>query len=398
MLPLTPTSRRYPWGSPTAIPHALGMSSDGSALAEAWFGAHPSGSAIIELDEGATTLEADIAADPVRTLGADVVARFGPQLPYLLKLIAADSPLSLQVHPDVAGARAGFAAEEASGTPIDAPSRSYRDTRHKPELLYALTTFEALVGFRAPRRAAELFDGLDAPLAREVRAMLAAEPGAHGIRTVFEHLLSPATRPGSAAVTGVVDACTARLWDGSPSPRADRRVLSLAEYFPGDPAVVASLLLNPVTLTPGDAVFVPARTVHAHLSGLAVEIMANSDNELRGGLTAKHVDVPALLSTVDYTAAPPLRIAPEVFFGSTRVYYAPVDDFELSVTTLDDDAVHPLPGRGPRVVLCLDGEATVSAADGTSLALGRGGACFVPATDGALTVRGRGTVVQADVP
>jgi mannose-6-phosphate isomerase len=255
-----------------------------------------------------------------------------------------------------------------------------------------------MCGFRAPRRAAELLEGLDAPLAKELHDVLVAQPTAAGIEAAFTRLLRPETRPDTAAVQGVVDACAARLEAGSPSPRADRTVVRLARSYPGDPGIVTSLLLNPVTLHPGDALFVPAGGVHAYLQGLGVEIMASSDNVLRAGLTPKHVDVDELLRNVDYVAAPPIRIAPERFHGATRVFYAPVDDFELSVTELIDDDRHPLPGRGPRILLCLEGGMTVTAGSGESLALVRGQAAFVPASDGALTVQGQGRLVQADVP
>ena len=144
--------------------------------------------------------------------------------------------------------------------------------------------------------------------------------------------------------------------------------------------------------------FVPAGCVHAYLEGTAIEVMAASDNVLRAGLTPKHVDVEELLSLVDCVAAPPLRIAPEVFYGATRVYYAPVDDFELSVTDLSQkEEKHPLPGRGPRVVLCLDGNVELFTAR-EALRLSRGEAAFVSSSDGPLAVHGQGTIVQADVP
>ena len=397
MLPLTPTSRRYPWGSPTAIPRALGMDPDGRAVAEAWFGSHPSAPAIIEPDSGASTLAEWIDRDPVGALGEDVIARFGPRLPYLLKIIAADSPLSLQVHPDLERARAGFAAEEAAGVPRDAPHRSFPDRNHKPELVYALSTFEAVCGLRAPRRAAELLAGLDTALTYRLREMLAAQPDAAGVEAVFRSLLDPATRPSAEVVAEVAEACAARLWDGSPSARADRTVVVLGQECPGDAAAVATLLLNPVTLQPGEAMFVPVGTVHAYLSGMAIEIMACSDNELRGGLTAKHLDVAGMLDAISWVAAPPIRIAPEVFYGATRLFYAPVDDFELSVTKVEG-TLSPLPGRGPRVLLCLDGGVTLASTVSGSMTLERGQAVFAAAQDGPLTVYGRGTVVQADVP
>lgn len=442
MLRLRPVARPYAWGSPTAIPRYLGVEPTGEPVAELWFGAHPSAPCrvetrsetpvrstavrpgpparavrgelagpgrrgtidlarsavtVTESESAVADLLAVIEADPVATLGPDVVARFGPRLPYLLKLIAPARPLSLQVHPNLDRARLGFAQEETAGIPVAAAHRNYKDASHKPELIYALTTFEAVSGFRAPRRAAEVLEGLDAPLARRVLATLRAEPTASGVRSAFMQLLAPATRPAPAEVDAVVTACAARLRSDSTSPRADAIVGLLASFFPADPGIVASLLLNPVTLRPGQAMFIPAGGVHAYLSGVGVELMANSDNVLRAGLTDKHMDAVELFDVVDFIAAPPIRIAPEEGRGSTRMYYAPVDDFELSVTDLDDGPPHALPGRGPRIVLCLDGDVRVTSAE-DSVALQRGESVFVPAAEGALTVRGHGTVVQADVP
>lgn len=398
MFRLTQALQHYAWGSTTSIPEALAFVPDGRPVAEAWFGAHAGAPATVATPDGPRSLRDVVAADPIGALGQDVAARFGGELPYLLKLIAASAPLSLQVHPSRERAAAGYAREDAAGIPVDAPERSYRDRNHKPELAYALTRFEALVGFRAPRRAAELLEGLDAPLAADLRAMLVADPTSTGVRTAFEWLLDPDTRPGEADLVKFADACAQRLASGSPSPRTDRWVMKLAAAYPGDPGAVTSVLLNPVTLQPGEAVFVPAGTVHAYLAGLGVEIMASSDNVLRAGLTSKHIDVEELLANVDCVAAPPIRIAPEHVFTASRIYYAPVDDFELSVTQVAADAPTRVPGRGPRILVCLDGEVTLETSDGERLTLERGQAAFVPAADGALTARGEGVVVQADVP
>ena len=397
VLRLINPTQDYAWGSTTAIPEVLGETGADGPVAELWMGAHPASPSRAVLADGEAPLDQLIAAEPEAMLGRDVVARFGRSLPYLLKLVAVAKPLSLQVHPDIERAREGFAAENAAGIPLRDPRRNYRDANHKPELVYALTRFEALSGFRAPRRAAELFSGLDAPLAVTLHEVLIAEPTYRGIRTAFRRLLEPELRPTAGEIEAVADACRRRLANGSPSPRADRTVVMLAEAYPGDPGTVTSLLLNPVTLEPGEAMFVPAGGVHAYLQGLAVEIMANSDNVLRAGLTAKHVDVPELLVNVDYVAAPPIRVAPEVFHGSAKVFYAPVDDFELSVAEVENHEVHPLPGRGPRIVLCVAGAVTVRSED-SDMALVRGQSVFVPAAEGPLTVVGPGTVVQADVP
>jgi mannose-6-phosphate isomerase len=402
VLRITPVLQRYAWGSPTAIQELFGLPVTGEPVAELWLGAHSSAPSAAVTADGPVPLDRLLRDVPAAALGRDVAVRFGTRLPYLLKVLAAERPLSLQVHPSIEAARAGYLREEEAGVPPDAVERNYKDGNHKPELVYALTTFRAMCGFRAPRRAAELLAGLEAPLAATLREDLRADPSPGGLRTAFERLLRESTRPSPEAVAEVVEACRRRLSAGSPSPRADRTVTILGEQYPGDPGVVTSLLLNPVTLEPGEAMFVPAGGVHAYLSGLAVELMANSDNVLRAGLTSKHVDTDEVLANVDYVAAPPIRIAPERFHGSTSVYYAPVDDFELSVTTLVDEIEHPLPGRGPRVLLCLDGSVSVTlagtgeGADG--LALSQGESAFVPADDGPLVLRGRGRLVQAAVP
>lgn len=390
MLTLVPRPRDYSWGSPEVIPDFLGKAATGSPVAEAWYGAHPSAPSDTD---GGTDLRTYLAQAPQERLGADVVARFGPQLPYLLKLIAPMQPLSLQVHPNLEQAREGFAREEESATPPE--RRSYHDANHKPELVYALTTFEAVCGFRAPRRAAELLAGLSAPLARDLLVRLRAEPSAIGVHAAFGRLLQIGT---AEQVQEVVRQCAARLATGtSPSQRADAIVTRLAQIHPGDPGAVAALLLNPVTLHAGEVMFVPAGCVHAYLSGFGVEVMANSDNVLRAGLTGKHVDIPELLATVDSVAAPPIRIAPEQLTEATGVFYAPVDDFELSLTRLEEDPGHRLPGRGPRVLLGLDGTVQVATAEQTCT-LGRGQALFVSADEGPLQVAGTGMLVQADVP
>lgn len=391
--------RDYAWGSATQIPQILGLARDSRPFAEMWFGAHHAGPSTF-MDAAEQDLAAAIAAAPRAHLGADVVARFGPRLPYLLKVLSAQQPLSLQVHPTISQASVGFAREERAGIALDAPQRQYPDANHKPELIFALTKFEGLCGFRAPRRAAEILTGLDAPLAQELVEILHYTPDARGVRAAFSRILHPQTRATPREVEQVVAACASREAGSSPSARTDRIVQLLSEHYPGDPGVVTSLLLNPVTLQPGEALFVPAGCVHAYLHGTGVEVMASSDNVLRAGLTRKHIDVEELLRLVDCVAAPPIRIAPEVFNGVTRVFYAPVDDFELSVTDLDQDSDSgwvSLPGRGPRIALCLDGEIKLRTAAHT-LDLHRGHAVFITAEQGPVHVRGGGRLVQADVP
>lgn len=394
MLRLVNTTQDYAWGSSTAIPDLLGTEPSGRPAAELWLGAHPSAPS----RAGGVPLDALIARDPASALGRGVVARFGAALPYLLKVLAAEQPLSLQVHPTIEQARAGFAAEEAASIPLSAPDRNYKDRNHKPEMILALTPFLVLCGFRRALEAAELLSGLEAPLARDLAMILRSHSGPEAIPAAVRRLLDEDLCPSAAEVEEVAGACRARLAGGSPEPGADRTVVSLADAYPGDPGVVTSLLLNQLTLQPGEAMFVPAGAVHAYQHGVGVEIMASSDNVLRAGLTTKHMDIPELLATIGYAAGPPARVIPEPVSSATQVFRAPVADFVLSVTTVDGDGEQPVPGSGPRILLCLDGDLTVATGSGQVEAVARGESVFVPHADGALTVTGHGRVVQADVP
>lgn len=389
----------YVWGSDTAIQEHFGIGDEGETLAEVWFGAHHLSPSRLVSDESEDpiSLEDWIAADPEGTLGASVVERFGPRLPYLMKLIAPKRPLSLQVHPDRDRAQVMFEAEELAGIPLDAPERMYKDPNYKPEIIYALTKFEALGGFRAPRRIVEIFSDLDTELAIQIVSMLRAKPSPEGIRQVVDRLLSPQTTPAPAQVEATAAAMSDRLQAGiSPSVRVDRIVTSLARMYPGDAGAVVAAMLNPVTLRPGEVLFTPPGGIHAYISGLGVEIMASSDNVLRAGLTEKHVDCQELLNCLDYVAAPPVRIAPEWVTDATQVFYAPVDDFELSVTRLGDP--QPIPGHGGRIVLCIEGEAFLSDSETSQMRLTPGQAVFVRADKIPLYASGTGVIMQSDIP
>lgn len=406
--------RDYSWGSHHAIPRLFGCDAAARPVAELWFGAHPSAPSFFSDDvrvrsyeasgEGRDrfgameSLDALIAADPERILGDDIIARYGPQLPFLLKLIAPDEPLSLQVHPSLEQAKVGFAREEERGLATNAPQRCYPDPNHKPEMVYAVSKFEALVGFRSPRRILGVLSGLDCAVACQVYSFVAGEPNTDGVRRAFEFLLSEETRPSANDIADVVRACSLRPAADSPSPRADALVARLGKIYPGDPGVVASLLMNPVTLHPGEALFTPAGIVHAYVSGLGVEVMAASDNVLRAGLTHKHVDVNELLRITETVAAPPIRIAAERITPAQSTFYVPVDDFELSVISLRHaDERIDVRGCGPRIILCLSGAAELCV-DGKRSFINTGQAVFLGASDGAVDVCGAGELIQVESP
>lgn len=392
--------QHYAWGSTDVLPQFLSRPADGQPWAEIWFGAHPLAPSTIA--DGARGLDAVIAAAPRRMLGDSVMRAFGPALPFLLKLIAPAQPLSLQVHPSKEHAQESFAAENAAGIPLDSHGRNYRDANHKPEMLMALTPFEALCGFRTPRKALSIVRGLDTPLSEQLTQLITEHPSAHGMRAAFRRLVTPALSPSAEEVGALAEACRRRLDSGeSPSPRIDATVATLQSVHPGDPGVAAALLMNPVSLQPGEAMFVPDGIIHSYQSGLGIEIMASSDNVLRAGLTSKKVDANELLQCASVAAAPPIRIGPEKLTENTAAYFSPIDDFELSITTLPDGAsFYPsirVPGQGPRILLCIEGDVLLQSDSGRAR-VRPGDAVFVSADDGAVSVGGHGRIVQASVP
>ncbi|KES03509.1 mannose-6-phosphate isomerase [Streptomyces toyocaensis] len=375
------TIRPYAWGSTTAIPRLLGTEPTGEPQAEMWMGAHPGAPSRTERG----TLVEVIDTDPERELGADSVARFGPRLPFLLKLLAAGAPLSLQVHPDLAQAQEGYADEESRGVPVTAPHRNYKDANHKPELVCALTEFDGLCGFRDPLRTAGLLDGLGVDSLKPYVDLLHAHPEEAALREVLTAILTADPEEMARTVAETAAACD-RL-GGAYAPYAD-----IAHHYPGDPGVIAALLLNHVRLQPGEALFLGAGVPHAYLNGLGVEIMANSDNVLRCGLTPKHVDVPELLRIVRFEAGDPGVLRPEAGPDGEEVYETPVDEFRLSRYVLPEGGTtHDLTLATPQILLCTAG--SVRAGEHT-LAPGR--SVFVPAGEKA-EASGTGTLFRATV-
>ncbi|MBY4128734.1 mannose-6-phosphate isomerase, class I [Rhodococcus fascians] len=384
--------RSYAWGSRTALARIQGrpVPSD-HPEAEIWLGAHPADSAHVVHEGGSTPLLTVIDGDPAAQLGGSA-QQYESRLPYLLKLLAAEEPLSLQAHPSSAQAREGFARENAAGVPIDSPVRNYRDPNHKPELIVALGEFEALAGFRSPAETVELLDALAVSALGGYRTLLAAQPDASGLRTVFTSWI---TLPGQALddiLPAVAQGCIDYLsgparTDGGLFSAEARTLLELGESYPGDAGVLAALLLNRITLTAGQGLYLDAGNLHAYLRGTGVEIMANSDNVLRGGLTPKHVDVPELLRVLDFEPSDISPITPVDDDSSTYLYPTPAPEFALSRTALAPGGTVHIDGSGPRILLCTDGTVTASTDGGQSgLTVPQGSSAWIPAADRAVTV------------
>ncbi|MER6029478.1 mannose-6-phosphate isomerase, class I [Streptomyces sp. NPDC001851] len=375
------TVRPYAWGSTTAIPHLLGVEPTGEPQAEMWMGAHPGAPS----HTARGTLVDVIGADPERELGPEAVAKFGPHLPFLLKILAAGAPLSLQVHPDLEQAKEGYADEERRGIPVGAPHRNYKDANHKPELICALTEFDGLCGFRDPVQTADLIEGLGVASLKPYVDLLHAHPEDAALREVLTAILTADPEDMARTVTETAAACT-RL-GGAYAPYA-----VLAHHFPGDPGVVAGMLLNHVRLQPGEALFLGAGIPHAYISGLGVEIMANSDNVLRCGLTPKHVDVPELLRVVRFEPGDPGVLRPEASPDGEEVYETPIDEFRLSRYVLPEGgSAHDLTLATPQILLCTAGSVRAG-----EYRLRPGQSVFVPADEKA-EISGAGTVFRATV-
>ncbi|GIM95644.1 mannose-6-phosphate isomerase, class I [Paractinoplanes toevensis] len=375
--PLTGVIRPYAWGSRTVIADLQGRPSPTEAPeAELWLGAHPGDPSTVD----GVSLPTLIADNPKAHLGEQVVAEFGPRLPFLLKVLAADAPLSLQAHPSLDYAREAWARQEAD------PSlpKNYTDANHKPEMLVAITPFEALCGFRNPAAAADDLEAFGIPALAPVVAALRAGD----LATAVKALLSWPDEDRAGLIEAVVAAGTSPL------------ATELATFYPGDPGVLVALLLNHVHLQPGEAIWMPAGNLHAYLRGAGVELMAASDNVLRGGLTPKRVDVPELLQVLRFEVLDdPILRATEVASG-ILTWSVPVPDFVLY--RIEVDGTRPpleIPAEGPRLVLATEGDLFLGESiDGTPIELTRGDAAYAPADAGKLKIAGTGQAFIATVP
>ena len=328
--------RTYAWGSRTAIPEFTGRAAPAAhPEAELWLGAHPGDPAVLQTSAGPMSLLEAIAVDPEGQLGASVVDRFGDVLPFLVKVIAADEPLSLQAHPSAQQAVEGFEREDRMRLPLRSPERNYSDRNHKPELLVALGDFEALVGFRPAARSMALMRALEVPALQPYIGLLADQSDAAGLRALFTTWITAPQPDIDALIPAVLDGAVSYIRSGAKEFAAEARtVLDLGERYPGDAGALAAMLLNRVSLKPGEGVFLPAGNLHSYLHGVGMEVMASSDNVLRGGLTPKHVDVPELLRILDFNPVVDPRVHTRRE-GCELLYETPTVEFAASVLTLD---------------------------------------------------------------
>ncbi len=390
--------RPYAWGSRTTLAALRGLPTPSPhPEAELWFGAHPGAPSLCVDDarsDDPTDLLSVIDTDPVAELGAECATTFDNRLPFLVKILAADEPLSLQAHPTAAQAHAGFARENAAGVPLGATNRNYRDENHKPELVVALTEFDALAGFRSPATTVELLRDLQVAELDAYLGLLAGQPDPGGLRALFTTWITLPDAILCSLIPAVLDGAIAYLG------RGDRRfslemqtVLELGEAYPLDPGVLTALLLNRVRLGPGEGLFLGAGNLHAYLRGTAVEVMANSDNVLRGGLTPKHVDVPELLAVLDFTPAKLSDLLPGVHtLGAERIYSTPASEFRLSRIELDGTGLRKSSSisfdvAGPQILTVIVGTIEIRTPGGQVLSASAGSSTWLGDADPDVVVR-----------
>lgn len=378
--------QNYAWGSKTALTELYGIANpENLPMAELWMGAHPKSSSKITDDQGTVrSLRDVIDGDKTALLGRDVAERFG-ELPFLFKVLCAAQPLSIQVHPNKRASEIGFARENAEGIAMDAPERNYKDPNHKPELVFALTPFLAMNAFREFSEIVSLLQPVAG--AHTAIAHFLEQPDAARLSALFASLLNMQGEEKARALA-ILRAAVA---DQQGEPWQTIRVIS--EFYPDDSGLFSPLLLNVVKLKPGEAMFLFAETPHAYLQGTALEVMANSDNVLRAGLTPKYIDIPELVANVKFEAKPAAELLTQpVKHAGELDFPIPVDDFAFSLHDLSAEPA-VLAQQSAAILFCLEGEATVRK-DARTLTLQPGESAFISAAESPVQVSGTGKLAR----
>ncbi|MCU6388465.1 mannose-6-phosphate isomerase [Enterobacter quasiroggenkampii] len=378
--------QNYAWGSKTALTDLYGIANPNNLpMAELWMGAHPKSSSKIEDASGQVrSLRDVIEVDKAALLGDKVAQRFG-ELPFLFKVLCADQPLSIQVHPNKQASEIGFAKENAAGIPLDAAERNYKDPNHKPELVFALTPFLAMNAFREFSEIISLLQPVAG--AHNAIAHFLENPNADALSQLFASLLNMQGEEKShalAVLKAAQDSQQGEPWE---------TIRLISEFYPDDSGLFSPLLLNVVKLNPGEAMFLFAETPHAYLQGVALEVMANSDNVLRAGLTPKYIDIPELVANVKFVAKPASELLTQpVKNGAELDFPIPVDDFAFSLHDLSS-AETSVAQESAAILFCVEGEATLHKGE-QRLVLKPGESAFVAANESPVSVSGTGRLAR----
>jgi mannose-6-phosphate isomerase len=391
------TVQPYAWGSYTAIPKLLGEKSESvSPQAELWMGAHPKAPSMVILNGRLESLEKLINQHPIDILGRKVAQQFKNELPYLFKVLAAAKPLSLQAHPSASQAQEGYKRENGQGIPLDSPQRNYKDPNHKPECICALTPFWALHGFREIPEIITLADHLQINSMEPFLNILKSRPDEGGLKSFFRQLMTLSADKKKHLALNAADNANKLKQKND----VYRWIKTLSESYPEDIGVLSPLYLNLVRLEPGQALFLPAAELHAYLEGVGIELMANSDNVLRGGLTPKHIDVAELIEVLDFGERVPNLLTRQPGNVGELVYVCPAKEFALSVIQVNSDTGYTSPReRSVEILLCTAGTCKIKdLGSRKEMALKKGHTVIVPAAAFAYSLNGNATIYKAAVP
>ncbi len=389
--------QNYAWGSNSFIPQLTGESaSENVPQAELWMGAHPKAPSLVWHNEEWVSLPKLIQGDPEGVLGKSIAKKFSNRLPFLFKVLAAERPLSIQAHPNRDQARHGFSRENSLGIPLNAPHRNYKDGNHKPEIICALTTFWTLIGFREMEEIVALTNWLGASSFRDRVTDSKGQTNHESLRRLFTGLVTMEEDDRRRMVAEVVESCE----EYAGADKAFDWTVKLNRVYPGDTGVLSPFIMEIVRLEPGEALYISSGQLHSYLEGAGIELMANSDNVLRGGLTPKNIDVSELLEVLDFSANERRVLNPEGGVNNEKLYRSPAEEFILSTIFLDEGAVFMSPKeRSVEIMICTDGEARINDSDRREdLSLNKGTSIIIPASTGSYKIEGKCTLYKAAVP
>lgn len=384
----------YAWGSKTAIQDLTGVDSNGTPWAELWMGAHPKAPSSAIVNEEKIPLDVLIRRYPEWILGREAARKFNSTLPFLFKVLAAAQPLSIQAHPDRRMAEAGFHRENLLDIPINAPHRNYRDPWPKPEIICAVEPFVALTGFRPASSIIKWFDAVCPEMLSEQIGVLKKNPDQHGIKRMFSSLIRMPADQKKSIIAAASESAT------KIDAMESEWVLRLMHFYPDDIGVLSPLFLNLIQLEPATAMYLPPGQMHAYLEGVGIELMANSDNVLRGGLTGKHLDIEELMDVVRFDPSPVEILRPIAISTCESYYPADAEEFVLSVVHAETGAeCRSREHHGLEILLCMEGAGSIVwMGREHQLALEKGTSVLIPASMGSYRIQGNGMFFKAAIP
>jgi mannose-6-phosphate isomerase len=389
--------QEYAWGSYTAIPELLGnVSPAKTPQAELWMGAHPKAPSMVKCDGNWKSLLELIEKNPLDILGEKVAEKFDNSLPYLFKVLAAAKPLSIQAHPSRDQAKRGFERENRVGIPIDAYNRNYKDDNHKPECICALSLLWALNGFRKISDIVGLMEKICPKGLKNELDNLRGEPNSLGLKNFFQAMMTMDRDRQKQIIADAITSAQKFIDDD----QAYKWMIDLHREYPADIGIFSPVLLNLICLKPGQAMYLRAGELHAYIDGVGIEIMANSDNVLRGGLTPKHVDVPELLKVLNFEEREVDILIPEESNNYESIYSSSAEEFILSVISVKEGIIYNSPlDRSVEILLCTDGNATVfDSGENDKIDIAGGRSVIIPAIVEKYSIEGNATLYKAAVP